>query len=80
MRIAREEIFGPVITATPFRTLDEVMGMSNTTHYGLAGGIWTRNLQKAHQAARALQSGVVWVYGCTATASSTRPCRPAATR
>ena len=61
MRIAREEIFGPVVTTIPFRTLDEVMNLSNSTSYGLAGGIWTRDLQKAHQAARALQSGVVWV-------------------
>ena len=61
MRIAREEIFGPVVTAIPFRTLDEVMRLSNATRYGLAGGIWTRDLQKAHRAARALQSGVVWV-------------------
>ena len=61
VRIAREEIFGPVVSAIPFRTLDEVMSLSNTTRYGLAGGIWTRDLQKAHQAARALQSGVVWV-------------------
>lgn len=61
MRIAREEIFGPIVTAIPFRTLDEVMSLSKPTRYGLAGGIWTRDLQKAHQAARALQSGVVWV-------------------
>ncbi len=56
MRIAREEIFGPSVTAIPFRTLDEVMSLSNATRYGLAGGIWTRDLQKAHQAARALRA------------------------
>ncbi len=61
MRIAREEIFGPVVTAIPFRSMDEVMALSNNTTYGLAGGVWTRDVQKAHQVARALQSGVVWV-------------------
>jgi aldehyde dehydrogenase (NAD+) len=61
MRIAREEIFGPVVTAIPFRTLDEVMRLSSATSYGLAGGIWTRDSQKAHRAARAMQPGVVWV-------------------
>jgi aldehyde dehydrogenase (NAD+) len=61
MRIAREEIFGPVVTAIPFRSVDEVMTLSNNTTYGLAGGVWTRDVRKAHQVARTLQSGVVWV-------------------
>jgi aldehyde dehydrogenase (NAD+) len=61
MRIAREEIFGPVVTAIPFREVDEVIHLSNATTYGLAGGVWTRDVQKAHRAARAIQAGVVWV-------------------
>ncbi len=61
MRIAREEIFGPVLTAIPFRDLDEVVSLSNRTHYGLAGGVWTRDVRKAHRVAKALQAGVVWV-------------------
>ncbi len=60
-KIAREEIFGPVITAIPFKEIDEVIALSNNTAYGLAGGVWTRDVQKAHAIARALQSGVVWV-------------------
>lgn len=60
-KIAREEIFGPVISVIPFREIDEVIALSNNTTYGLAGGVWTRDVQKAHAIARALQSGVVWV-------------------
>jgi aldehyde dehydrogenase (NAD+) len=61
MRIAREEIFGPVVTAIPFGSVDEVVRLSNNTSYGLAGGVWTRDVQRAHRIAGALQSGVVWV-------------------
>ena len=61
MRIAQEEIFGPVLTAIPFQDLDEVVALSNNTFYGLAGGVWTRDIHKAHRIAKALQAGVVWV-------------------
>jgi len=61
MRIAQEEIFGPVISVIPFDEIDEVTTLSNSTHYGLAGGIWTKDLRKAHRVAKALQAGVVWV-------------------
>ena len=61
MRIAQEEIFGPVISVIPFQEIDEVVALSNNTHYGLAGGIWTQDLRKAHSVAKALQAGVVWV-------------------
>ncbi len=65
MKIAREEIFGPVISAIPFDTLDEALSLSNTTDYGLASGVWARDLRKAHHLAARLQSGMVWVntYG-----------------
>jgi len=61
MRIAREEIFGPVVTAIPFRSLDEVVALGNNTHFGLAGGVWTRDVRKAHGVAKALKAGTVWV-------------------
>jgi aldehyde dehydrogenase (NAD+) len=60
-KIAREEIFGPVICVIPFKDISEVISLSNNTSYGLAGGVWTRDVQKAHAIARGLQSGVVWV-------------------
>ncbi|AMS44326.1 aldehyde dehydrogenase family protein [Aminobacter aminovorans] len=61
MRIAREEIFGPVISALPFDTLDEVVRRANDTPYGLAAGVFTRDLSTAHQLSRRLQAGSVWV-------------------
>lgn len=61
MRIAKEEIFGPVVTAIPFKELDEVVALSNNTFYGLAGGAWTHDVRKAHRVAKALQAGTVWI-------------------
>jgi aldehyde dehydrogenase (NAD+) len=61
MRVAQEEIFGPVVAAIPFKDLDEVVALSNNTHYGLAGGVWTHDVRKAHRVAKALQAGVIWV-------------------
>jgi aldehyde dehydrogenase (NAD+) len=61
MTIAREEIFGPVISAMPFDTLDEVVGRANNTAYGLAAGVFTRDLTTAHQLSARLQAGSVWV-------------------
>ena len=65
MRIVREEIFGPVVTATPFRDLDELAARANNTPYGLAAGVWTRDISKAHILAGKLNAGTVWVntYG-----------------
>lgn len=65
MRIAQEEIFGPVVTVLPFRDVDEVIALGNETRYGLAAGVWTRDLGKAHRLAIALRAGIVWVnnYG-----------------
>jgi len=61
MRIAREEIFGPVVSVLPFDDIDEVIARGNASQYGLGGGVWTQNLKKAHRIAKGLRSGSVWV-------------------
>ncbi len=61
MRIAREEIFGPVVCAIPFRDLPDAIAKGNDSPFGLAAGVWTRDIRKAHQAASALEAGTVWV-------------------
>ncbi len=61
MTIAREEIFGPVISAIGFDDFDQAMKIGNDTIYGLAAGIWTKDLNTAHRAARTLRAGNVWV-------------------
>jgi aminomuconate-semialdehyde/2-hydroxymuconate-6-semialdehyde dehydrogenase len=60
-RTNQEEIFGPVVTITPFDTEEEALMMANSTDYGLAGTIWTTNLNRAHRVADELQAGIVWV-------------------
>ncbi|WP_404476896.1 aldehyde dehydrogenase family protein [Novosphingobium sp. BL-52-GroH] len=59
--IVKEEIFGPVLVATPFKDVDEVVRTANDTRYGLAANIWTRDLSRAHLVARRLQAGIVWI-------------------
>ncbi|GGZ10211.1 aldehyde dehydrogenase [Novosphingobium colocasiae] len=59
--VVREEIFGPVLVATPFTDADEVVRTANDTRYGLAANIWTRDLSRAHLVARRLQAGIVWI-------------------
>ena len=61
MSIAREEIFGPVVMVMPFDGLDEVIHRANATTYGLAGGVWTRDIGKATEVAHRLKAGVVWI-------------------
>lgn len=61
LRLVREEIFGPVVAVTPFDDWEEIVQRANNTDYGLAAGIWTSNLSKAHRLAEALQAGTVWV-------------------
>ncbi len=61
MTIAQEEIFGPVISAMPFEDLDELIERANKTIYGLAAGVWTRDVAKAHYIASKLKAGTVWI-------------------
>jgi aldehyde dehydrogenase (NAD+) len=60
-RVSREEVFGPFVTVTTFRSDDEAIALANGTDYGLGGGLWTRDLSRAHRMARAFRSGMVWV-------------------
>jgi acyl-CoA reductase-like NAD-dependent aldehyde dehydrogenase len=60
-RVVQEEIFGPVLTVQPFETEDEAIVMANGTPYGLAAGLQTENLARAHRVAARLQAGIVWV-------------------
>ncbi|MFF7639630.1 aldehyde dehydrogenase family protein [Streptomyces canus] len=61
MRLAREEIFGPVLSVLAFDDLDEAVRLANGTEYGLAAGLWTSDLSTAHKVSRALKAGTVWV-------------------
>jgi len=61
MKIAREEIFGPVLSMIPFSDVDEVIGHGNRTMYGLAAAVWTRDINKAHRLAAELKAGTVWI-------------------
>jgi len=61
MRIAQEEIFGPVLATLSFDSVDELVARANGTIYGLAAAVWTRDIAKAHRIARALKAGTVWI-------------------
>lgn len=60
-RTNQEEIFGPVVTLTPFDTEEDVLNMANSTEYGLSATLWTSDLQRAHRMADKIQAGIVWV-------------------
>jgi aldehyde dehydrogenase (NAD+) len=60
-RVSQEEVFGPFVAVSTFRDDAEVLAMANDTHYGLGGGLWTSNLQRAHLMARHMESGMVWI-------------------
>ena len=77
MRIAQEEIFGPVISAIPFTNVEEVIKGANRTSFGLGSGLWTRDVSKAHKLARGIRRD-----RCRSIAIRrwTRRCRSAATR
>ena len=59
--IMQNEVFGPVLCVTPFDTEDEVVALANGTPFGLAAGVWTSNLRRAHTMARRLRAGTVWI-------------------
>ena len=61
MKVVREEIFGPVVTAIPFKDVDDLIAKANNTEYGLAAGVWTRDIGKAHRIASQLRAGTVWI-------------------
>ena len=60
-RIAQEEVFGPFVTVITFKNDEEALQIANGTEYGLGGGLWTSNLQRAHKFAREMKSGMVWI-------------------
>ncbi len=61
MQIAREEIFGPVLSVIPFKDEEELVRQANDTSYGLAAGVWTKDIQRAHRVAHAIRAGTVWI-------------------
>ncbi len=61
MTIAKDEIFGPVMSILPFNGMDEIITRANSTHYGLAAAVWTKDVQKAHRFAASVRAGTVWV-------------------
>jgi acyl-CoA reductase-like NAD-dependent aldehyde dehydrogenase len=61
MRIAREEIFGPVVAVIPFEDEEEAIAIANDSNYGLAAGVWTQDLRRAHRVVDAIDAGLIWV-------------------
>ena len=61
MRVVREEIFGPVVVAAPFQSLDDIAKLANDTPYGLGAGIWTKDISKAHALAKKIKAGTIYI-------------------
>jgi aldehyde dehydrogenase (NAD+) len=61
MRVAQEEIFGPVVSVLTFETEDEAIELANDVEYGLSGAVWTENIRQAHRMIDAIRAGSVWV-------------------
>ena len=61
MKVVREEIFGPVVVASPFSDIDKLVAEANQNEYGLAAGVWTTDISKAHRIAEKLRAGTVWI-------------------
>jgi aldehyde dehydrogenase (NAD+) len=61
MRVAQEEIFGPVLAVIRFDGVDDAVAQANDVAYGLAAGVWTKDVKKAHAVARRLRAGTVWI-------------------
>src|SRR5699024_9766342 len=72
MSIVQEEIFGPVVVAIPYQTVDEVIERANNSPYGLAAGLWTENVKQAQQVASKLKAGSVWVNTYNVTDAAVR--------
>jgi len=72
MAIAKDEIFGPVVSVLPFKSVDEVIERANRTYYGLAAAVWTKDIDKAHLYARKVKAGTVWV-NCYHVVDATTP-------
>jgi aldehyde dehydrogenase (NAD+) len=72
MAIARDEIFGPVVSVLPFSSVDEVVDRANRTYYGLAAAVWTKDIDKAHLFAQKVKAGTVWV-NCYHVVDTTTP-------
>ena len=71
MNIVENEIFGPVVAVNTFTTWEEAVSLANDSKYGLAAGVWTSNLKKAHKTARELQAGMVWINNWAGSDSTT---------
>jgi phenylacetaldehyde dehydrogenase len=61
MKVVREEIFGPVLVAAPFQSIEDIAAVANDSEFGLGAGIWTRDISKAHALAKKLRAGTVWI-------------------
>ncbi len=72
MAIAKDEIFGPVVSVLPFKAVEEVVERANNTYYGLAAAVWTKDIDKAHLFAKGVKAGTVWV-NCYHVVDSTTP-------